>query len=381
MDYANDIFISYSYADHAWSDMLAADLRKRGLTVFLDTDRLQPGAEWNPALVHSVDASRHLVVIWSENARDSDWVRRERGKFEARWEGDLTPTTNRLMPLLLEGEMKAYGILQAITDLRDAGAYAAGADQVDKQLWDRVVNRITNAVHSQDSRVPVPIVVMAMSEDRLGQIDFDKPPDGGGDSLAEFLASVGLAPEDLNKYYGARRVDWRPLGCADTIESLLLKLNAEINKKLGSQQFRWDFLGEEFWGKDPDAAEAEARRLTAGNVSVVVIDPLSLYDGEVRWRFNNLLDPPLNYGKAIFVLLPPFAIPDIYTNFRKLVRLQAMPIFRRFYDPNLDSLLSHAEFNVHVADEVEFKRALLVAFGRHMYKPQGKEAHTYIRTA
>ena len=43
----------------------------------IDVLKLRPGDVWNPKIFAAIDESDLFVVIWSKNARDSKWVKRE----------------------------------------------------------------------------------------------------------------------------------------------------------------------------------------------------------------------------------------------------------------------------------------------------------------
>src|SRR6185369_15693107 len=77
-------FISYSHLDKPWAEKLAESLKARGYKdVFLDSERLEAGREWNKALLKDLVSSEHLIVIWSSNAKASEWVAHERARLEA----------------------------------------------------------------------------------------------------------------------------------------------------------------------------------------------------------------------------------------------------------------------------------------------------------
>ena len=63
---------------------LSESLKARGYTdVFLDPERLEAGREWNKALLKDLVSAEHLIVIWSSNAKASEWVAHERARLEA----------------------------------------------------------------------------------------------------------------------------------------------------------------------------------------------------------------------------------------------------------------------------------------------------------
>jgi hypothetical protein len=55
----------------------AQGLQATGLETFIDVLKLRPGDIWNPKIFKAIDESDLFVVIWSKNARDSKWVKKE----------------------------------------------------------------------------------------------------------------------------------------------------------------------------------------------------------------------------------------------------------------------------------------------------------------
>jgi hypothetical protein len=55
----------------------AEGLRATGLERFKDVMTLRPGDIWNPKVFAAIDESDLCVVIWSKNARNSQWVKKE----------------------------------------------------------------------------------------------------------------------------------------------------------------------------------------------------------------------------------------------------------------------------------------------------------------
>jgi hypothetical protein len=70
-------FCSYSSLDRAEMLKRAQGLRATGLETFIDVLTLRPGDIWDPKIFEAIDESDLFVVIWSTNARDSEWVKKE----------------------------------------------------------------------------------------------------------------------------------------------------------------------------------------------------------------------------------------------------------------------------------------------------------------
>lgn len=51
------------------------------LDVFYYQARLQKGDKWEPQLRSEIQNSRHMVILWLDAAKQSDWVQNERAAF------------------------------------------------------------------------------------------------------------------------------------------------------------------------------------------------------------------------------------------------------------------------------------------------------------
>lgn len=68
-----DIFISYAREDKAWVQPLAAALEATGRSVFWD-QRIPTGQSWHSYIGRALKSARCVVVIWSVNSVESEWV-------------------------------------------------------------------------------------------------------------------------------------------------------------------------------------------------------------------------------------------------------------------------------------------------------------------
>ena len=71
-----DLFISYSHQDLPSIKPLAAALQKRGWSVWFD-QHLQAGTAFDRVIEEALTNARAVVVAWSKNSANSDWVRAE----------------------------------------------------------------------------------------------------------------------------------------------------------------------------------------------------------------------------------------------------------------------------------------------------------------
>lgn len=71
-----DVFISYSRADQAQVAMLARKITEEGYQVWWDQD-LPPHLSYGDVITAKISEARAAVVVWSETAVQSEWVRAE----------------------------------------------------------------------------------------------------------------------------------------------------------------------------------------------------------------------------------------------------------------------------------------------------------------
>jgi hypothetical protein len=70
------VFISYSRKDRTAAKALADDLASAGVPVWWDRE-IYPGDDFHNAIVTALDQAQVVIVIWSEDAAASPWVRDE----------------------------------------------------------------------------------------------------------------------------------------------------------------------------------------------------------------------------------------------------------------------------------------------------------------
>lgn len=71
-------FVSYSRADTVLQQKIVAELRGRGVNVWVDTENLVPGSPaWEREIERSIRGASGIIVLLSPDSNDSQWVRRE----------------------------------------------------------------------------------------------------------------------------------------------------------------------------------------------------------------------------------------------------------------------------------------------------------------
>lgn len=74
---AHDIFISHSSKDKPIADAVCATFEANGMRCWIAPRDVPPGAAWGEAIVGAIQASRVMVLIFSENANTSGQIARE----------------------------------------------------------------------------------------------------------------------------------------------------------------------------------------------------------------------------------------------------------------------------------------------------------------
>lgn len=122
-----DIFLSYASEDRDKAGKIAALLEASGWSVWWDR-RIPAGRTWRSVIQEALTNMRCMVVLWSKNSVDSEWVKEE--AEEGRALGKLVPIMiERVMPPLglrgiqaadfadWDGSSDASGSRQLIDDL------------------------------------------------------------------------------------------------------------------------------------------------------------------------------------------------------------------------------------------------------------------------
>lgn len=127
-----DLFISYARADRDRVRPFAESLERRGFSVWWDVD-IQPGRKFAAVLDDEIKKAKCIVVVWSQDSVQSDWVYEEAEDGRAR---------EILIPVLIdEVEIpRGFRSLQA-ADMRFS-------DFSRDDAWEQLIERITHVVGS-----------------------------------------------------------------------------------------------------------------------------------------------------------------------------------------------------------------------------------------
>jgi hypothetical protein len=165
----------------------------------------------------------------------------------------------------------------------------------------------------------------------------------------------------LRQYYGDSADNWRPFGSPkDEILTIMHDVEGRYNSMLmtiGSSEkpVRWDI---------PQDFSNDTLFRLGNERTVIVIDPLSLYDRDVSDRLTNLYRS-FDNEKALILAFAPFILPAPTSVMRVLLSYKAPKIVDYFFSPEFKVGKVYAKCGPDVGDQADIDRWLW-----HTLKPQ-----------
>ena len=74
---AQDVFVSHSVKDKAIAEAIVARLEADSVTCWIAPRDVVPGADWGESIIDAIEASRIMILIFSQNADASPQIKRE----------------------------------------------------------------------------------------------------------------------------------------------------------------------------------------------------------------------------------------------------------------------------------------------------------------
>ena len=149
--------------------------------------------------------------------------------------------------------------------------------------------------------------MLALTKDRLNSIQTDRKP-AFAPTFGQFLADLKMDRLALERQYGDTPSDWKPFGNDLSVIAIMDSIRERITKVAPSHPLRWTPVDDEFWSDDPEALDRQVRIL-ASELSVILVDPVALYDEELESRLQRM-HTLLPNDRAAIVVLDPFPVPD-----------------------------------------------------------------------
>ena len=372
MAFQYDVFISYAHEDLDWATKVNDLLGKASASqykTFFDKASLRTGDNWETNIQRALENAQHLVVLWSDHAKGSDWVTRELWSFYG-WARPDSDKDRRLICLNLQGMNTAA---KAFQQSNRPGIQAVYPDisKVDVAEWKGVVQEIDDGFNPGKRPLSVPVVVLTLDQAALESM--------GAERLASVKADFGFEKSDLVERYGMERAGWHPYSSDASIDAILDKVRKSINLALQDYRVDWQLPGPTFWTDIQEANAFVENEFRTGVLSVLIIDPVAIYHGDVFQRLMLFLDSFESQQTAI-VMLPPFGVSSEVLRVRAALHKQGTPYFNDYFRPVVPPkrrILAQCSWNVIDTEELQ-RHILMAAAGRYGATRAGAVRHPYV---
>ncbi|HET7153883.1 MAG TPA: TIR domain-containing protein [Hyphomicrobiaceae bacterium] len=180
-----NIFISYSRKDREIARLLAEFLDGRGYSVWWDHD-LHAGENYRRQIKVQLEGANAAIVIWSPNAKDSDWVNDEAlaalraGKLISTHTADFEPYNDtpygfggqHMVPVVAHEEI-ARAVQALLVNSNEAAAKGAAGAKVTRGGEPRIVSLVFTDLAGRAHRMSVPVQQFTEDAVSSGRIRID----------------------------------------------------------------------------------------------------------------------------------------------------------------------------------------------------------------
>jgi len=342
-----DVFISYKSEDRAWAERLDRELTDAGLKVYWDK-MLIAGRDWLPQLEAALRGSGALVSIWSERAaakiafNDREEFTFGRPEFVSSVQGGRP-----VIRLRLDDTPSIWPEVHAINGLKGF----KHPDAVPQATWKVVAQNIKRAARPSGV-IYVETLILAATDAEMAA-----PKGEAASRDFDMLVETLDLRASLPTRYGKDRWDWSPYGLKTVREMLMdLERKAEDHAKL---KLGFVPADETVWSPDREKSAAAAREL-AGKLSLVVVDPLSMFVYPVHSCLGRLGQAEESPTVAFAVLYP---LPADDEPLRFVVETFIRSLYQTSLKPSVPPNLK-APVGMHVRTADELLRVMLLAHAR-----------------
>jgi hypothetical protein len=345
----SDLFISYSHSDRAWAGRVGQLLNQQlpHLKTFFDATSLRAGDDWEQRIESELRSARHLLVLWSNSARESDWVSREFWTY-ASLAKPKEDTSRRLVCVNLQDTNHAANAYQQINREPLRLAYP-NAESVSDAEWSALVGAIRDALDPTKRPLAVPLVVLGATRSQLEELHAER--------WQQIETELEIPRAALLQKYGAQRLDWEPFAKADKLTAIFDEVRDRINLALRRHRVMWRLPDEAFWNnRNLDAAQRFVEdEFNTAQLSVLVIDPVAIYHPDIYQRLM-LFQDAMASKSTVIVTLPPFGAPPDVLRLRTALINRGMPYFSDYFRrtvPARRKLVAQCGWNVSDREDVE----------------------------
>jgi hypothetical protein len=157
----HDVFISYHSGDATWVTELVADLKSRGVTVWLDQEQIRPGDRFVEVLEEALARVRCVVAVVSAGSLRSGWVQEEMHRALALINQGGGGERRLIAVLIDQTEPPGFLANRRWVDFRDAADRPRSLDQLLFGITGQAPDATgpgprSEALHRDSSGVPAP---------------------------------------------------------------------------------------------------------------------------------------------------------------------------------------------------------------------------------
>jgi len=370
LSFKYDVFISYGSKDRPYAMRLNESLKllSRAYAPFFDAASLRAGDDWEHQIQQALEASRHLVVLWSDHAKSSDWVLREIWTYYA----TAKPKTNmnrRLVFVNLQGINEAMRGFQQVNRPQLLTSYPA-IQSVTNETWRDLMRDVEEGLNPSRP-LPVPVVVLTMKEAELAQFSPEQ--------RQQVSEDFDLPKDVISERYGLTRADWRPFGGGETIATVLEKIKNQMAATFQAFRPYWNPPDESFWLDISEARNYVSRVFDTGEVAVLIVDPVALHRHDVHQRLM-FFQESLSSSRVVVLTLPHFnARPEIL-QLRSALMNRGAPYFDDYFQLAVRPrrrVAAHCGWNITDLDDIQ---RLILAAAVHLGAEANRESgSTFLR--
>lgn len=384
----SDLFISYSSHDRPWAERLFQDLQAKfkTLKIFWDRESIPPGVNWRDVLEREKREANYFAVFWSEKAKGSNEVGPEIEAFLNR-----PGSKEKMFYIPLEGSRGPQEENQGFPDFKPL--YKRAAEVLDRGVsglnedpyqnaWKRMIRQIGGTIQNSKKTQPVKLAVLCMKQ---GIVDVMEPflnqHTMPGPTLKEFLDGIGLTWEQVKGRYQQDALDWCPFGTSETVLDFMEEIRVTANNNMKEAfWFHWDAVDADLVAVTRAAkTEDDLRKkfeALASAPSVVVIDPISLYNPAVAVVFPRL-DEYVKKEQSVIVSLCPRQEEAVDWIYRSLLSRGA-PLLNGYFLPAIPALSTFARCGLNLQHQMDLERLLRMSLGSFYLHNKQSESDPFL---